>query len=487
MRYSNKAAELFKALCAIGVTLFAVNACTEVDDNLGNNMIPMNQQMTLRVDNLEGVKTYTFKQDSLISSGLGYVFFGQEQSTDFGKRKNSFILQYQLYSLPYDEGYGLRPIIDSLYLYLPLYSVNGDTTEVQKFDVYAIGWDDSAVFPNYIESDSTYYTSYDVEKIKKSKLFDFEHTGKRDVMTRLSPTDEGNAYLQELVDLDMETYKNDTLFRKKFKGFYVTPTDGSPEDAATYSADLSKAKMLLYVRNHDTIDVSAIYDTVASIFVFYDKSLELNNASVNLVEFDYTGTPVEKALDKTKAGYTQSETYVQTFGGVGTKLEFTDEIITTLRNLRRQTVDGEEKFYPAIMINQAEMHIKLKGETSDYMYLNNSVKRLGSYLNPNTVSNIPDYLYYYEASYQASDASYMLPYDGYLNRSNGYYKLDITSYVQQLAKEVGEGEEPAISPVFYLGPEAYGFYGFGETTLKGISSDDPISIRLTYTLIDDRD
>lgn len=473
--------------------MFAANACTEVDDNLGNNLIPINQQMKLRVEYLEGVnesvKTYTFKQDSLVSSGLGYVYFGQERNATFGKRKNGFILQYQLASLPYETGYGLNPIVDSLYLYLPLSTVNGDTTKVQKFDVYAIDWNDSAVFPNYIQSDSTYRTSYDVEPIKKAKLFNFQHTGKRSVGARLFPTAEGTAYLRELVELDIEKYPidNDSMFRTKFKGLYVTPSDDSPVEAATYSADLSNAYMALCVRNHDSVDVSAIYDTVASLFMFYDKALGGKNASVNLVEFEYTGTPVQDALTKTEMGQTQSVTYVQTMGGVGTKLEFTDEIIEKLRNLRNQVENGEAKRYPSIMINQAEMYLRLDGNASDYMYLNNSVKRLGSYLNPNILSTTPDYLYYYEASMQSSDKTYVLPYDGYLNRSNGYYRLDITSYVQQLAKEVAEGAEPAIAPVIYLAPEVYGYYGFGETTLKGFESDNPISIRLTYTLIDERD
>jgi hypothetical protein len=40
-----------------------------------------------------------------------------------------------------------------------------------------------------------------------------------------------------------------------------------------------------------------------------------------------------------------------------------------------------------------------------------------------------------------------------------------------------------ISPGFYLAPEAYGVFGVGRTVLKGTGSDNPVSLRVTYTII----
>jgi hypothetical protein len=104
---------------------------------------------------------------------------------------------------------------------------------------------------------------------------------------------------------------------------------------------------------------------------------------------------------------------------------------------------------------------------------------------------IPDYQYADEvyqnqvAVAQGYDGTYALPYGGYLNRSNGYYELDITSYIQQLSKtKEDDPDYMYIRPTIFLAPDAYGIIGSGESVLKGFDSDEPISVRITYTIID---
>jgi hypothetical protein len=123
--------------------------------------------------------------------------------------------------------------------------------------------------------------------------------------------------------------------------------------------------------------------------------------------------------------------------------------------------------------------------------LDRSMARLGSYLNPKTLSPIPDYQYvtekYRNDQYQAQNSSevYMLDYGGYLNRSNGYYELDITSYIQQLARQdADDPDHMYISPAIFIAPEAYSVIGPGQSILQGFDSDNPVSIRITYTIIE---
>jgi hypothetical protein len=114
-----------------------------------------------------------------------------------------------------------------------------------------------------------------------------------------------------------------------------------------------------------------------------------------------------------------------------------------------------------------------------YKVMDAAQSRLGSYTNLKSFVPIPDYQYTYEASTQMSNSSYVLPYNGYLNRSSRKYAFNVTSYVQQLAKSGSK-----ISQWVSLAPEAYGFFGFGQMALKGSLSEEDIEIIVTYTLID---
>jgi hypothetical protein len=494
MNLSNKATDLVKALCATAVMLISVNACTEVNDELGGDMLPKNQKMAIRINKLGGVRMFTTKQDTLIGSGLGKIYIGKSSDATFGRRTGGAIVQFLPYALPYDgRGYGLDPIVDSLVITMPFVSVDGNYDVEQQFNVYAIDWStDPAVGPDSLCVDSTYYTSFSpVEYYDEDKLlFTFTHSGKTGLNTRLIPTAAGEEYLSSIVNFDVESYVDDNLFRNRYKGWYITPAADSRADAAIYGvaiSDYTTAFMGIYVRNHDTLDRSAIYDTVAGYFGFDDQiynDLPFGNVSINMIDFDYSDTPIESALSLTAEETPQTVTYIQPMGGVNTRLEFTDELVETLRELRNQKDnDGNVTTYPGIMINQAEMYVYLKDDAT--ATLDGSMKRVGSYLNPNTLAYTPDYLFSYEATYQQTDDSYMLPYNGYLDRSRGYYKMDITSYIQQLAKEVEQGEKPAISQTVYLAPAAYSFFASGQSVVQnGDDEGKQIEIKITYTLID---
>ena len=476
----------------------ATAACTEVDDRLGAGMLPKNQQMEIEVETLSnGVKTYLYREDSIPSSRTGYAFFGRMQDDEnvFGAQTSSVLLQFLPMALPYTnaEGFGLEPVIDSMCIVLALNGVRGDTTLVQKFDVYNVVRNETR---GVLDRGKMYYNNFPISEYRGEKLFSFSHTGKRGVRAKLFPTPAGKKYLESIVDIEdttWEIFKDDSLFRAKYQGLYITPAEGSPAAAAVYSADLASSGLLLYVRNHDTLDVTAIYDTIVSPFSFADtdiaatntsSAVSWDNVSVNMTAFDYTSSAFGTAINDTLAASTPLEkVYIQTMAGVGTYMRFTDELVEKIRGLG----GGDNA---DIMINQAMMRIYPDDDVDDYRVLDRMISRLGSYNNIKYLYPIPDYQYSSEAAYQKQDATYKLPYNGWLNRSNGYYEFDITSYIQQLAKvRDGDPGYRRISPVVFLAPEAYKMYDFGTTTLRGYvespAEDDDrlITIRLTYTII----
>ncbi len=503
-------------VAALGALIFflMLGACTEVDDRLGAGLVPVNQRMEIEGATTENsVNTYLFRKDSVPSSRTGRAYFGRTVDPEgvFGAQTSSALLQFLPYVLPYEnvEGYGKDPIVDSAIIIFTLADTRGDTTLVQQFDVWEV--DDSREAVS-LHRDSTYYVGFPIERYKGRKLFEFSHTGKRNVQARLFPTAAGKEYLDKIVSLEWKNYKNDSLFHRNFRGLYITPAEGSPASAALYGVDLASSGMQLFARNHDSLDISAIYDTISSVFTFNDTSITSTiseedsddgkkrtmtwaNISVNMATFDYTGSALG-VLEAQTNGFTdtlptstpQSTLYVQALGGVGAYLRFSDELIDYIRNLRSR-VDETGGTGRDIAINQAMMKIWLEDPST--AELDASIQRIGSYLDIKTLNPIPDYYYQYE-KYQneqlramnSSDV-YNLPYGGYLNRSGGYYELDITSYIQQLAKiKEDDPEYMYIQPVFSLAPDAYGIAGSGQTILKGSGSDKPVSIRITYTIIE---
>ncbi len=495
------------ALGALAFFIIASNACTEVDDRLGAGLIPKNQRMEIEVTSPEnGVRTFLYRKDSIPSSRTGRGYFGRTVDADgiFGAQTSSVLLQFHPVSLPYaeEEGYGLNPIVDSAVLLMTLDGTRGDTTVVQRFDV----WDVVPGTMPLLHRDSTYYTNFPIERYKGEKLFEFTHTGKRDVNARLFPTAAGKEYLNSIVNIkgdDWDDYITDSLFLKRFQGLYITPAGDSPAAAALYGADLSASGIQLHVRNHDTLDVSAIYDTLTTLFMFRDTDAAATmntaaeswqNVSVNMTHFDYTGS-VLGGLEAQTNGFTDtlptstplSTLYVQSMNGVGTYLRFSDELVEEIRNLRFK-VDEGQKTGKDIAINRAMMRIWIENDTVEG--LDASMPRLGSYLNLKTLFPIPDYQYAQEQyqnelSISQGGGGYSLPYGGYLNRSNGYYELDITSYIQQLSRmKEDDPQFQFISPAIFIGPAAEQFIGLGQSVLKGLGSERPVSITITYTIIE---
>lgn len=464
--------------------LATFSSCTEVDDRLGQNLLPDNQEMNIEIFTVDNpVDTYLYRQDSVPSSRMGKVVLGRmvDDKGIFGARTGSALLQFLPISKPYEnaEGYGLDPVIDSMTILFDVTGVRGDTTLVQTFEVY-----DVLEGPEWLSRDSVYRANFPIEKYRGEKLFEFTHKGRGDVSSRLFPTAAGRAYMDSIVHLTWDAYTDDSLFTRKFHGLYITPSEGSPAAAAVWKADLGSSGMRMYVRNHDTLDVNAIYDTLTTLFSFNDTDVTdqstgqttyWDNVSIGMGRFDYTGSVLGELEGRTNGfrdtlstSVPLSEVYVQGMGGVGTYLRFTDEFVDTMRGLG----NGEQD----IMVSQAMMRLQLPDKSTTVQ--NTSMTRLGSYMRYSYLSPVPDYQYYNEVSYQAStDATYKLPYGGYLNLSNGYYELDITSYVQRLA--AGK-----IANAVFLGPEAYDVFTLNDSTIAGTGSDRPVTIRITYFTIE---
>ena len=482
--------KFFRRLASVALSAIAsiaiFSACTEVNDALGENLIPENQRMKIFIDTLGSVKTYNTQTDSLQSTivGSSYAYIGQLQNDTFGLRRCSFIGQMLPLGLPYRAGFGLDPILDSVLFTYSISDYKGDTTAAQKFIVYEVNED-------FIPEDTTFYINFDAEGyINPEPLFTFEITSPTKTASRVNLTAKGREYINRLMTTDTTIYYNDTLWINKFKGLYVAPEQSDRLSKVIYRTETSYTGLQLWMRDHDSIDHDLIYDTISASYAFYAQKAKVGNVAANMVAHDYEGSIVGRSgLNDTLPGDpTQKIIYVEGMGGVNGYLKITDEFIEELAVLGDPEKNGG---YENVSINQAMVYIPLTVNVDDpaerpaaIPYLDAAPARMGMYLDMKQIVGIDDYDYVYEESlYDNYGSDYRLPFGGDLNRSRGRYAMDITVYTQRLWSEYrnADGDLSQIKDrSIFIAPAIKELFTLGQVALRG---DESVQVVLTYTLM----
>ena len=539
-----------KALVLFVVALVIVGCTTEVDFNLGAEYVPTNQNMELRrrvyragvmeemgeQKSITMSKTYLHQSDSIKSSNLDDVYFGQEQSAEFGTRRAGFMSQV-LFGSKLDEeyGWGYRPIFDSMTLALYVTSYHGDTTKCRKFGVYEI------TSNSYIadSKDSVFYAEFDPKPYVSSKpIFTFTYPNQDKGVyvgdmenphyesVTLEETNATMEYIRRLMfttELDDEGYARDTAeiyeqgneekFVERIRGVYIAPLDelASDDEGAMFSTDVENSALVLYARSRYKEDPAIIKDTVIMSYNFYINPTEYNvkagNISISHIEHEFNADDMAAVQEHREVLVGK----VDAMTGIVTEVEFTDEFLQSLADI------AKDRKGVKVSVNQAHLNIYLEGSGYDYNFadpialgeiMDGSMVRMGLYSRyggyeegyTNDIIAISDYLYTKESS------SFVIAYDGYLNRSLGCYTMDISNFMQQLISNViSESDENGVVDVekfktdkmlqisrrMFVGPSADALYGFNHQRIiggdavevDGVKNSAPMTLELVYTVV----
>lgn len=533
------------ASLAAVATVLTLAGCTKVDDTLGQNLVPEDQQLKAGYAVLGGklkngelnpkryFETRLFKTDSIVSSNLTYGYFGKMQNDTLGLRTAGFVSQYvSYYSI--GEGYfGERPIFDSAQIMLSVKSYGGDTLEPQTFHVYEVKSNkyltEKPIEPGSTERDTTFFYTFDPEaagviEAGQQPLFTFtfpdgKTTGPATTSVTMIPTEEGRKFVRRLMLADgaykgkYSIYSADSLdyWVEEFKGLYIQPASAAVTKGGIYATSLDASGFSLYGRSRMKEDPTLIKDTLSLAYFFYDKYADAGNVSINSVEHDYSTATItgEMRIDPENAreGNTQRplNPYViaEGMGGVMTELTFTEEFFQELEALYADKAAQSDTPFTTLGINQAKLMIYYPQSDYDWRLIGDmngmirqmdaSLTRLGMYTDFKRLAGVSDYYYAYEQNYGTE-----LAYGGYINRSQGCYILNITSYIQNLwnryRKEAdaarAEGRAVNMDNVkyrsVYLAPEAYSVFTPSFSVLQGYNDGGnhaPIKLELTYTMI----
>lgn len=520
-------------VAALAATIgLILQGCTKVDDTLGGNLIPDNQQMkagfvTLpRADEINPkkyVETRLFQTDSIVSSNITYGYFGSMLNDTLGRRSMGFLSQMVNYYLV-DSGYfGYKPIFDSAQIMLKVTSFGRDSLTEQSFAVYEVLSNkyltDKPIAPNKSERDSTFYLNFDpaTEGVYNpdEPLFTFSLGGEgkypsTTTAVTLKPTEAGKKYISRLMLQegkyagDYSIYSADSLkyWVEEFRGLYIAPDPAKPltkyGKGTIFATDLTYSGLSVYGRNRVKDDPSLIKDTIGMVYYFYEDGAEFGNVSVNNVKRDYTEATIadkiviEQAKETATTRLENPRLYVEGMGGVVTEMTFTPEFFAELEaEITKGNKDGKD--FKTLAFSQVRMSVYF--EDSDYEWekiadgtagnivrltdqMNAYPSRLGMYTNYKKLTPISDYAYVYEQNYSTE-----LAYYGKINRSRGCYVMDITGYMQQLWNSYMQAKADAGGVVenidwskvtnlsVYIGPEAYSLYTTTFGVLQGMSTE----------------
>ena len=512
----------------IGLTL---GGCTKVDDTLGGNLIPDNQQMRAgyvqlpRADELNPkkyVETRLFQTDSIVSSNITYGYMGSMLNDTLGRRSMGFLSQMVNYYLV-DSGYfGYMPIFDSAQIMLKVTSFGRDSLTEQSFAIYEVISDkyltEKPIAPNKSQRDSTFYLNFDpvAEGVYNpdEPLFTFTLGGEGKYPSTtsavtLEPTEAGKKYIRRLMLQegeyagDYSIYSADSLkyWVEAFKGLYIAPNPEKPlteyGKGTIFATELTYSGLSVYGRNRVKDDPSLIKDTIGMVYYFYEDGAEFGNVSVNNVKHGYEEATIARRINIEEARETAENrpenplVYVEGMGGVVTEMTFSPEFFAELEaEIAKGNADG--KNFKTLAFSQVRMSIYFNdsdyewekiadGTAGDILRMTDQMNaypaRLGMYTNYKTLTPISDYAYIYEQNY---GSSVTLAYNGKINRSRGCYVMDITGYMQQLWNSYMEAKADAGGEVanidwdkvknrsVYIGPEAYGLYTTSFGVLQGM-------------------
>lgn len=512
----------------IGLTL---GGCTKVDDTLGGNLIPDNQQMRAgyvqlpRADELNPkkyVETRLFQTDSIVSSNITYGYMGSMLNDTLGHRSAGFLSQMVNY-YKVDSGYfGYMPIFDSAQILLKVTSFGRDSVTEQSFAVYEVVSNkyltEKPIAPNKSQRDSTFYLNFDpvAEGVydPNEPLFTFTLGGEGKYPSTtsavtLEPTEAGKKYIRRLMLQegeyagDYSIYSADSLkyWVEAFKGLYIAPNPEKPlteyGKGTIFATELTYSGLSVYGRNRVKDDPSLIKDTIGMVYYFYEDGAEFGNVSVNNVKHGYEEATIARRINIEEARETAENrpenplVYVEGMGGVVTEMTFSPEFFAELEaEIAKGNADG--KNFKTLAFSQVRMSIYFNdsdyewekiadGTAGDILRMTDQMNaypaRLGMYTNYKTLTPISDYAYIYEQNY---GSSVTLAYNGKINRSRGCYVMDITGYMQQLWNSYMEAKADAGGEVanidwdkvknrsVYIGPEAYGLYTTSFGVLQGM-------------------
>lgn len=396
-----------------------LSACTAWENELGQGLLPAGDRVFLFQDTIFEIKPYTVPGLPVVTSDLTYnettvYMLGSMQDTAVGGSKASIFTQF---NTAYSFQPAPNPLVDSMYLYLYIPEVNGDSEGAFHIRLY------EATQRTYM--DSLYYWNLETEGAYNPEPL-AEHLyvpdGPDTVAILIHDLPGAEAFREKFLGImtDTVSFISDSLFKDYFNGFYITADVDGEEGAMAEVAlsDLASRLTMRYANDSTDVDSTAGPDYTWATFPI-DQYL---SQKINVFEHDYQGTYLEGIINDSVSDLPY--TYVQGLGGVNTKLTFTDleKWLSELEGVQ-------------VSVSSADLVFEVLPDSLSGIYLDDLPDRLMLYMEPSDgeLEFVYDYLVLYQQELESLyGGSLEGDSRGIFFDTTYSYRFDVTLHFQYL-------------------------------------------------------
>ncbi len=299
----------------IMVMVGLISSCQSGDMELGADLLPPIDDVFLYHDTIFEIHSYPVSGQPIVSSenrlspNYTRVFLlGNTQDTIVGSSHASFVTEFSTTS-NFKNGPNME--IDSLLLYLHVQDYVGDMSEEVTIRIHEL--------TDRIYMDSVYYSNFDVSG-KFNPIPLVEKSFLPEDAATLAFLIEDEDYLNKFLSIESDTsfFRNDSIFKDLFNGFYITAESRSSEGmmARVHLSNALSRISLKYANDSTEVDSTAERDYIWTNFTINEYSCQ----KISIFEHDYSGTYLSGIIDNDSLSTPYS--YVQGIAGVNTRLSF---------------------------------------------------------------------------------------------------------------------------------------------------------------------
>jgi hypothetical protein len=376
-------------------------SCQVTDQELGTDLLPPDDEVFLFHDTIFEISASPVTGQPVLTHESGnstrLFWVGATSDTIVGTTRTTLFTQFNT-SSAYRNGPNLT--IDSLVLYLYVDDYIGDTTQRMTIRVHEM--------TERIYRDSVYYSDYEAEgRYDPVPLAENSFTPKSHTLYAFRIEDQ--EYLDQFYSRETDTtvFRNDSIFKSVFKGFYITGESESQKGTlAGIQLNHSRSRVSIkYASDSTEVDTTAGQD-----FVWTNFSIDqFASQKVGIYEHDHSGTYLSGIIDREDAD--SRSCYVQGLAGVNTRLsldnlqEWIDkgEIAINSATLIFDVVPEAVSGLPIETLPERLMVLTARDEGDfEYFYdyislsrIDDVASRFGGYLRPRAESMFADTTYTY--------------------------------------------------------------------------------------------
>ncbi len=408
------------------------NACTDIDNTLGDDFIDPSMKGSVLIDSSFVIDSYTVSTDRFPTSLTGRYYLGTYNDPVFGQVQSSLVslltpVRIDLYA---DTVHKVKNI-ESIELTLKLKGGVGDSLAKQKLSVFQL--------KDTLKLSSVFYSDYKIESNKGVQISESEVEYNRQsnnvVTIKLNTSFAESMIKWQTIKKFYDSTKVNPkvtmlkLFVDAFKGVYVKNTGalaGVGGLNAIDFADTSTRVLIRYkvLRKSEMDKVGAIPDSTVRLKINLGSRDNNNNVGhvFNVVDHEYNGTSPYKPVsinpdfsNTANPPTSQDLVYIQGFGGLRTMVKFSNPAsLAKFENKGYKIHRAElvvEPYFPNGELNYKKMPSAISA------YYPSATKK-------DTMVVVPDMSIFKGISTNA-----------FYNRSRRLYSLNITTYFKDVMRD----------------------------------------------------